>query len=106
MSEMSRETLLEVVRRVYEEQDPPAADLVPRMQAAAAFADSDLDLELMLLVERSTELVGARGGTAYTLRFVHGETDLLLRVAVEGELSRVDGWIVPPGADDRPRHPR
>ncbi len=96
MSEMSRESLLEVVRRVYEEQDPPAEDLVPRMQAAAAFADSDLDLELMLLVERSTELVGARGGTAYTLRFVHGKTDLLLRVAVEGEVSRVDGWIVPP----------
>ena len=61
MSEMSRESLLEVVRRVYLEQDPVPDDLVPRMQAAAAVADSDLDLELMLLVERSTELVGARG---------------------------------------------
>ena len=96
MSEMSRESLLEVVRRVYLEQDPVPDDLVPRMQAAAAVADSDLDLELMLLVERSTELVGARGGTSYTLRFVHGQTDLLIRVATEGELSRVDGWIVPP----------
>ena len=69
---------------------------MPRMQAAAAVADSDLDLELMLLVERTSELVGARGGTSYTLRFVHGQTDLLLRVAVEGDRSRVDGWIVPP----------
>ena len=94
MSEMSREALLEVVRRVYDEMDPVPDDLTPRMQAAAAMADSDLDLELMLLVERTTEL--ARGGTSYTLRFVHGQTDLLLRVAVEGEQSRVDGWIVPP----------
>ena len=66
------------------------------MQAAAAIAASDLDVELMELVERSTELVGARGSTAYTLRFVHGDTDLLLRVAVDGDRSRVDGWIVPP----------
>ena len=76
------------------------------MQAAAAVADSDLDLELMVLVERSTELVGARGGTAYTLRFVHGETDLLLRVAVEGELLPRRRLDRPAGADDRPRHPR
>ena len=83
------------------------------MQAAAAVAASDLDVELMELVERSTELAGARGSTAYTLRFVHGDTDLLLRVAVDGDRSRVDGWIVPaepmtvralPG--DRARLPR
>ena len=100
MSEMSREDLLDVVRRVWEERDPVPEGLVERMQAAAAVAasDLDLDLELMELVERSTELVGARGGTAYTLRFVHGETDLLLRVAVDGDVSRVDGWIVPPRA--------
>jgi hypothetical protein len=96
MSEMSREDLLDVVRRVWEERDPVPGGLVTRMQEAAAFAASDLDLELMELVERSTELAGARGGTAYTLRFVHGDTDLLLRIAVEGEVSRVDGWIVPP----------
>lgn len=96
MSEMSREDLLDVVRGVWEERDPVPEGLVARMQAAAAVAASDLDLELMELVERSTELVGARGGTAYTLRFVHGETDLLLRVAVDGDVSRVDGWIVPP----------
>lgn len=96
MSEMSREYLLDVVRRVWEQRDPVPEQLVARMQAAAALAASDLDLELMELVERSTELVGARGATAYTLRFVYGDTDLLLRIAVEGEVSRVDGWIVPP----------
>lgn len=96
MTELSREALLEIVRDVYERHDPVPAHLVASMQAAAALADSDLDLELMELVEHSTELVGARGSTSYTLRFVHGDTDLLLRVAVDGDRSRVDGWIVPP----------
>lgn len=101
MSEMSREDLLGVVRTVWTERDPVPDGLVARMQAAAAMAGSDLDVELMELVERSSELAGARGGgatTSYTLRFVHGETDLLLRIAVDGDESRVDGWIVPPEA--------
>ncbi|MDF1604433.1 hypothetical protein [Nocardioides sp. YIM 152315] len=95
MSELSREALLEIVRGVWERHDPMPDHLVATMQAAAAVADSDLDLELMELVERSTELAGARGSTSYTLRFVHGDTDLLLRVAVDNGSSRVDGWIVP-----------
>lgn len=96
MSELSRDALLEIVRQVWEDRDPVPEHLVPAMQAAAAMAASDLDVELMELVERSTELAGARGSTAYTLRFAHGDTDLLLRVAVDGDRSRVDGWIVPP----------
>lgn len=98
MTEMSREDLLRVVRRVWEDRDPVPDGLVAQMQAAVAMATSDLDVELMALVESSTELAGARGSAAYTLRFVHGETDLLLRVAVDGDRSRVDGWIVPPVA--------
>ena len=81
---------------MWEERDPVPDDLVPRMQAAAAVADSDLDLELMVLVERSTELVGARGRRRTRCASCTASTDLLLRVAVEGEQSRVDGWIVPP----------
>jgi hypothetical protein len=96
MSELNREALLGIVRDIWEERDPVPADLVARMQAAVALVDSDLDVELMELVERSTELVGARGSAAYTLRFVHGDTDLLLRIAVDGEQSRIDGWVVPP----------
>ena len=96
MSEPSREDLLEVVRDVWERHDPVPDHLVAAMQAAAAVAASDLDVELLELVERTTELVGARGSTAYTLRFVHGDTDLLLRIAVDGESSRIDGWVVPP----------
>ena len=96
MTDLSREALLGIVREVWEDRDPVPEHLVAAMQATAAMAASDLDVELMELVERSTELVGTRGATAYTLRFVHGDTDLLLRVAVDGERSRVDGWIVPP----------
>jgi hypothetical protein len=96
MSELSRNALLSIVREVWEDHDPLPDGLVARMQAAAAIAASDLDTELMELVERSSELVGARGSTAYTIRFVHGDTDLLLRIAVDGDRSRVDGWVVPP----------
>jgi hypothetical protein len=96
MSELSRDALLKIVRDVWEKHDPVPEHLVQSMQAAAAIAASDLDVELMELVERSTELAGVRGSTAYTLRFVHGDTDLLLRIAVDGARSRVDGWIVPP----------
>ncbi|MBB3045706.1 carboxypeptidase-like regulatory domain-containing protein [Nocardioides sp. LMS-CY] len=95
MTELSREALLEIVRDVWERHDPVPDHLVATMQAAAALAATDLDLELMELVERSTELAGARGSTSYTLRFVHGDTDLLLRIAVDNGRSRVDGWIVP-----------
>ncbi|HCB06052.1 MAG TPA: hypothetical protein DEQ43_17715, partial [Nocardioides bacterium] len=60
--------------------------------------ETDLDLELMLLVERTDELAGARGAstTAYTLRFAHDGVDLLLRVSGDGTTSRIDGWVVPP----------
>ena len=96
MSELSREALLRVVRETWERHDPVPEHLVLAMQAAAAFAASDLDVELMELVEQASELAGARGSSSYTLRFVHGDTDLLLRVAVDGSRSRVDGWVVPP----------
>lgn len=95
MTELSRDALLSIVRDVWSRHDPVPDHLVATMQAAAAVAAADLDLELMELVERSTELVGARGSTSYTLRFVHGDTDLLLRIAVDNGRSRVDGWIVP-----------
>ncbi|MFT4289406.1 hypothetical protein [Nocardioides sp.] len=103
MSEMSREQLFEVVRSAYSAADPVPDGLVERMRAAAATAAEDagfaFELELMTLLERSEELAGARGtgmGSAYTLRFVHGEIDLLLRIARDGEAARVDGWVVPP----------
>lgn len=99
--DLSRDGLLDLVRRAWEEHDPVPDDLVARMQAVVAaeqlLADAvDLDHELLLLVERSGELAGARGTAAYTLRFSSDDVDLLLR-AVPGEdgSARLDGWIAP-----------
>jgi hypothetical protein len=90
------EELYEVVRTVWEQRDPVPAGLVARLQEAAALADADLDVELLLLVERTEELAGTRGtAAAYTLRFAHAGLDLLLRVST-GEAPRIDGWVVPP----------
>lgn len=83
--------------------DPVPPALVERMQtvatAEAVLVTSDLDYELMLLVERSFELVGARGSGAYTLRFAYDDVDLLVRAAGSNGVppTRLDGWIVPPG---------
>lgn len=83
--------------------DPVPEGLIARMQTLAAveaeLVASDLDYELMLLVERSTELAGARGSAAYTLRFAYDDVDLLVRAAGSNGVpkTRLDGWIVPPG---------
>lgn len=101
MAELSDDDLLGAVRTHWERRDPVPAGLVARLQEAAALAasDTDLDIELMLLVERSEELAGTRGGagtSAYTLRFAHAGVDLLVRVSTDGAHSRIDGWVVPP----------
>ena len=100
MTDLGDDDLLTGLRAHWESRDPVPDGLVARMQTVAALAasDTDLDIELMLLVERSDELVGARGGatSAYTLRFAHDGVDLLLRVSTDGATSRIDGWVVPP----------
>ena len=115
MSEMSRDELLAVVRRVWTEHDPVPEGLVERMQAVVASeqsADFDLDYELLVLIERSHELSGTRGGGSgagadggpgapYTLQYAHGDLALLVRVAAEeqpGDGGRLDGWLAPPAA--------
>ena len=78
---------------------PPG--MVDRMVAVTrdvADHDPDLELQLMLVVERFAELVGTRGGArSYTLRFGGEGVDLLVRVGVSEEegRARLDGWIVP-----------
>ena len=100
MSEMSHEDLLGVVRAAWEEHDPVPDGLVARMQelarAESNLLATDWDYELLQLLDRSEELAGARGGSgAFTLRFGHGDVDLLLRVVADDGASRIDGWVVP-----------
>ena len=66
MTELSDDDLLTGIRAHWESRDPVPDGLVARLQTAAALAASDLydvglDIELMLLVERTEELAGARG---------------------------------------------
>ena len=100
MPELSDDDLLTGIRAHWEARDPVPESLVARLQTAAALAasDTDLDIELMMLVERSEELAGARGvsTTAYTLRFAHDGVDLLLRISSDLRSARIDGWVVPP----------
>jgi hypothetical protein len=100
MTELHDDDLYTAIRTYWEARDPMPEGMVARLQAAAALAafDTDLDIELMLLVERTEELAGARGTStaAYTLRFAHEGVDLLLRVSTDGSSSRIDGWVVPP----------
>ena len=102
-TDLSREGLLKIVRQVWEERDPVPEGLVERMQAVmqteVILADTDLDYELLVLVERSAELAGARGTAAYTLRFAHDTTEVLLRTDRDDSGgARLDGWIAPAAA--------
>jgi hypothetical protein len=95
------EQLLDDVRRAAAAYDPVPPGLVERMVAVTrdvADHDPDLELHMLLVVERFEELVGTRGGArSYTLRFGGEGVDLLVRVGVsedEGR-ARLDGWLVP-----------
>jgi hypothetical protein len=95
------EQLLADVRRATAVFDPVPDGMVERMVAVTrdvADHDPDLELQLMLVVERFDELVGTRGGArSYTLRFGGEGVDLLVRVGVSEEegRARLDGWLVP-----------
>jgi hypothetical protein len=105
---MSRDEIFDHLESMWSDRDPMPEGLVERMQALVAaevtMALTDLDYELMMLIERSAELAGTRGGadtgtgTAYTLRFGTGDLDLLVRAGGRngGGTTRLDGWVVPP----------
>jgi hypothetical protein len=95
------EHLLAGMRGVTGAFDPAPIGMVEQMVAVtrdAAEHDLDVELQLMLVVERLTELVGTRGGgRSYTLRFGGDGIDLLVRVGLceEEGRARLDGWLVP-----------
>ena len=99
--DLQDEPLLADVRRATAAFDPLPAGMVERMVAVTrdvADHDPDLELQMLLVVERFEELVGTRGGArSYTLRFGGEGVDLLVRVGVSEEegRARLDGWLVP-----------
>jgi hypothetical protein len=98
------EELYAAVRRASDRFDPVPEGLVERMVLAVrdhrpdSDADLDLEFELLVLLERSDELVGTRSAAqSYTLRFGANDVELLVRISTaddEGK-ARLDGWLVP-----------
>lgn len=108
--------ILETLRAALDAADPPPPDLDERVQFALTMqalraevtereripedlADANLDYELMLLIERSSELAGTRGATTeFTLTFTAEGLDLMVRGSAsrDDDTRRLDGWIVPP----------
>lgn len=88
--------------QMWRAKDPMPAGLPEKVLVTLATEDLDAEYELMHLVERTTELAGARGdGEAVTISFAGasvagGSFSLLLRVsAVDKKSCRVDGWVSP-----------
>jgi hypothetical protein len=94
--------LLDALRGLYDEVDPPPADLVDGV--LARLAAEELDVELLALVD-SSELAGAVRGTtdaadagtdeSMTLEFAGASYRVLLRIDTVDGRRRVDGWVVP-----------
>lgn len=82
---------------MWDTHDPVPPELVERVLVAIATEDLDAEYELLHLVARTTELVGARGsGDALTISFSGEAFSLLLRVSgLGGDARRVDGWVTP-----------
>ncbi len=96
-----RDPLLDRLAVAWETHDPAPPGLVSRsLQAVQDALDADdlaLELELLVLLDRSDELVGTRAGAgAVTLQFSADELQLLLRVTPAGVgRCRVDAWLTP-----------
>jgi len=89
--------LLAELAAMWTERDPMPSGLVERVLVALATEDLDSEYELLHLVSRTDELVGARSaGDALTISFSGESFALLLRVSgIGGAFRRVDGWVTP-----------
>jgi hypothetical protein len=87
--------LLEQLQRMWSELDPAPDDLAER--SLVAIAMDDLDLELLLLQDTSSELTGARSlvETARTLTFSGEQVTVMVTITPTGDAFRIDGWVAP-----------
>ena len=86
--------ILAGVRDLYSTVDPPAPDLVARVQFALRLEDVDLDV--MRLVE--SQPAGVRGDEAsLTVTFDSDTMTIMISVSdTAPDRVRVDGWLAPP----------
>lgn len=100
MSASERDPLLDAVRRMYDELDPPPEGLTERVLVALAVDDLELEYELLTMVHRSQQLAGVRGGEAQklVLEFTARGVTVMLRVSpVDSDHRRIDGWVTRSG---------
>lgn len=89
--------LLARLAQTWAEHDPVPPDLAER--SLVAIGMDDLDLELLLLADRSDDLAGARGvETARTLTFSGDSVSVMITITPSRRHRfRLDGWVAPLG---------
>ena len=94
-------SLMHRVRGMWEQLDPPPADLADRVLFALELEDLDTEFELLRLTERSDALAGTRaprGATSDATHLTFSGDQLTVMLAVAGpgnDGRRLDGWIAP-----------
>ena len=92
--------LLTAIARVWQQVDPPPADLVDGV--LAAIAAEDLEYELLVLVETNGAMAGVRhsapeasDGGAWMLEYEGPDVRIYVRLTKIEDRTRLDGWVVP-----------
>lgn len=97
-------SLLAAVSRLWQQVDPPPADLAAGV--LARLAAEDLEFDLLVLVESTDALAGVRSaaesdeedhdeGGAWTLEYAGSDFKVYLRLTRFEHRGRIDGWVVP-----------
>ena len=102
---MDDATLLAAIGRLWQEVDPPPADLVSGV--LARIAAEDLEFDLLTLVESQDALAGVRSapetseviqreeGGSWSLEYSGTDFHVYLRLNRIDDRTRADGWVVP-----------
>ena len=97
--------LLAAVGRLWQQVDPPPADLAEGV--LARIAAKDLEFDLLTLVESENALAGVRSAAesaeepaadeagSWALEYAHPDFRLYLRLNRIEDRTRLDGWVVP-----------
>jgi hypothetical protein len=98
-------TLLATIGRLWQQVDPPPADLAHGV--LARLAAEDLEFDLLILVESEDALAGVRSAAessedavsdtegSWALEYAHPDFRVYLRLNRIEDRTRLDGWVVP-----------
>ncbi len=102
---MDDPTLLAAIGRLWQQVDPPPADLVHGV--LARIAAEDLEFDLLTLVESHDALAGVRSAAesdaviqreesgSWSLEYAGSDFRVYLRLNRIDDRTRADGWVVP-----------